>query len=130
VATGITGGAGMVLLSSNTSNISDGNLIGQGFIATAANEFIASFVMTNAFTLRNLYVNLTTVPGGGNARTFTIRINGVNSALALVISDFNTSGTNTITTVPVIAGDRISLQVTNTAGFPMPSTCEASFQYN
>lgn len=125
--TGNTGGA-MVLLNSNTFNISNGNIIGSGYITTAANEFMASFVMTDTFTLQNLFVNLTTVPGGGNARVFTVRVNGGDTPLVVTISGFTTSGSNTVNTVPVLAGDRVSLQVTN-IGTPMPSTCEASYSY-
>jgi hypothetical protein len=118
----------MVLLSSNTFNISDGNVIGQGYITTTINEFMASYPVTNGFTLSNLYVNLTSIPGGGNSRTFTVRINGVNTSLAVVISDFATSGVNLVDTATVNPGDRISLRTTST-GSPMPATCEASYEY-
>jgi len=126
--TGATGGPGMVLLNSNTFNLSDGIMIGSGYIASAANEFMASLIMTNTFTLQSLYVNLTSIPGGGNARVFTVRVNGVNTSLSVTIAGFVTSGSNTVNTVPVVAGDRVSVQTTS-IGTPMPSTCEASYAY-
>lgn len=126
---GGTGIGGMVMLSSNIVNISDGNIIGSGYITTAMNEFSASWPVTRPCTLRNLFVNLSTIPGGGNARVFTVRVNGVNTPLALTIAAFATTGTNTFTLVPVNAGDRVSLQ-TNVIGTPMNTTCEASFEYD
>lgn len=119
---------GMVLLNSNTFNIIDGTVIGSGYITTTANEFMAAFIVTSAFTLRNLFVNLSTIPGGGNARTFTVRVNGIDTPLALTISGFATSATNTGNFIPVVPGDRISLRTTS-LGAPMPSTCEASFEF-
>jgi hypothetical protein len=122
------GTLGMILMNSNTNNIADGNIIGQGYVATTANEFMASYVMTSNVTLQNLIVNVTTVPGGGNARTFTVRVNGVDSSLTATIANFVTTASNTINFVTVLAGDRVSLRTTS-LNTPMPSPCEASIEY-
>ena len=67
------------------------------------------FRARTAGTLSKLIVDLDTAPGAGTSRTFTVRINEVDSALAVTISDTNTLSSEDIDTVAVAAGDRIEL---------------------
>lgn len=118
----------MFLFNSNIFNISNTNIIGNGYITNAITEFSASYTMTRNVTLSNLFVNLSTAPGGSNGRIFTIRVNGVDTLLTATLTGVTVGSTNTDTKIAVLAGDRISLQVIN-IGVPSASTCQASVQY-
>ena len=78
------------------------------------------FRARTAGTLSKLIVDLDTAPGAGNSRTFTIRINEVDSALAVTISNTDTLSSEDIDTVAAAAGDRIELFQTQ-AGTPAAS---------
>jgi hypothetical protein len=67
--------------------------------------------------LRNLYVALDGSPGVGKSYTFTVRLNGVNTALTCIIAEANTTGSNVADVVDVNAGDILSVAVTP-AGVP------------
>lgn len=71
-------------------------------------------------------VTLTNAPGAGKSRTFTIRLNGVNQPLQIVISDLETSGSDLVNTVTVAAGDLLAVQMVP-AGTPAAS---GPFSYN
>jgi hypothetical protein len=73
-------------------------------------------IVSKTGTLSNLYVALTTAPGGGATRVFTVRINGVNTALTCTIAGATTAGNNTGTSVAINAGDQVSVVMTTTGG--------------
>lgn len=60
--------------------------------------------------LKNLYVKLTTAPGTGKSRTFTLRKNGEDTALTVTISDSATEGNDTVHEITMAAGDIVSLK--------------------
>ena len=74
-----------------------------------------------AGTLSKLIVDLDTAPGAGTSRTFTIRINEVDTALAVTISEADTLSVEDTDSVTFVAGDRIELFHT-LAGAPAAST--------
>jgi hypothetical protein len=125
---GSGGGAGMIFFSSNNVNIQSGNLIGTGWIVNAIQEFSAAFVVPRNTTLSRLYVYLSSAPSLSSTRRFTIRVNGVDTGLTVLISGTSTVGIDLVDTVNVLAGDQISLQTVST-GTPAAATCEASVQY-
>ena len=118
----------MFLFNSNIFNISNTNIVGNGYITNEITEFSASYTMTRNVTLSNLFVNLSTSPGGSNGRIFTVRLNGVNTPLTATLTGVTVGSTNTDTKIHALAGDNISLQVIN-IGVPNSSTCQASIQY-
>ena len=67
-------------------------------------------------TLKNLYVDLPAAPGAGASRTFTVRKNGVPTALTCTIADPATSCSDTVNTVSFAAGDTAVLQQTPSGG--------------
>jgi hypothetical protein len=117
----------MCLFDFGRVNISDGNVIGNGYIVNAADEFSAAFTVLRDTTLGPLYVRLSSTPGLGNSRTFTIRQNGVDTSLLVTLTGTDVEGTDT-STLAVSAGDQISL-MTNTVGTPLPTTCMSTLQY-
>lgn len=65
-----------------------------------------------AGTLRSLRVRHTTPAGNGNPIAYTVRVNGVASALTATLLSTAASGSNLINTVAVAAGDLLDLEVT------------------
>ena len=75
-------------------------------------EFFAETVFPISGTLRNLYVEVSTAPGGGNSRTFTVRKNSTSTALTCTIAGAATSCSDLVNTVTIAAGDTAVLQHT------------------
>src|SRR5205823_3152944 len=92
-------------------------------------ENTTQIVATRSATLQNLYVNLTAAPGGVANKTVTVRVNGVNTALAVNVAGAATTGSNIANTVAIVAGDLISVQVTH-AGAPVASDVMMGFEYS
>lgn len=80
---------------------------------TLANENKISSLAPIDGTISNLIVKLQLAPGSGCSRIFTLRVNGVDTALTVTISGTNTTGQDNSNTVSITAGDRISLSETS-----------------
>lgn len=93
---------------------------GQGFVTSGTTNAQAAARMPRAGTLSNMRVNLTNAPGAGVSGTFTIQKNGVDTTLAVTVSDPATSSTNTTDTVSYVAGDTIAIKMVGTASLPTP----------
>ena len=94
----------------------------------------AGILAPRTMTLSNMYVSLVTSasllpapPGPGNSRTFVIQVNGINTLLAVTISDLASMGNNTVNNVSVIINDIITLIQTDTSG-STPATGIISLQ--
>jgi hypothetical protein len=72
--------------------------------------------------MSNLYVALSAAVGGTDSRTFTIRKNGVATALVVTITGAATTGSDTTDVVSYVAGDLISLVNTESGGGPVNAT--------
>lgn len=70
-------------------------------------------IWPRAGTLKNLRVNLATAPGASQSRTFTLIKNGVDTAVAVTISDSETSK-STILTTTITDSDTLSFRATAT----------------
>jgi len=68
-----------------------------------------------ACKLRNMRVRHNTPAGNGLAVVYTLRINGVASALTVSMASTATDGSNLVNTVAVAAGDLIDIEVTKAA---------------
>jgi hypothetical protein len=113
---------------------SGGNLSGNNFLLYGnqdSAENHTQILITKVSTAQNLIVHLTTAPTIGNKdRTFTIRLNGVDTALTVTIADGATDGTDAVNTVALVAGDLISIKhtITGAGGAPTASVGMASVQ--
>lgn len=67
-------------------------------------------VIPIACTLSNLYVKVTTAPGGTASWTFKVYKNGVGQTVTCAITGAATTANDTTHTVSIAAGDRISLE--------------------
>ena len=67
--------------------------------------------------VKNLFVRTATTQGAGGSLVFTVRLNGVSTALTLTVAAGATAGTfsNTTNSFNITAGDLISHQVVNNA---------------
>jgi len=74
------------------------------------NEVFGRQVWPTDGTFTNLLITLAGAPGTGKSWTFTVRKNGVDTALSVVISDTATTGRDTTHSVAVAPGDLLSLK--------------------
>lgn len=121
----VSDGSSSLFFNSNTINIDDGNMIGNGYVVNASDEFSASYKTITASRIGPLSVQIPTFPGMGNARQFVIRVNGINTALSVTLSGTQVQAINNLQ-LDVQAGDQISLQTTVVSGTPMSTPCQAT----
>lgn len=66
-------------------------------------------------TFRNLYLNLNTAPGGVQTDTFTLRVNGADTAITFVVTGAAVSGSDLTHAVPVTKGQTWSIKIVGSA---------------
>jgi len=76
-----------------------------------ATEANVQQVIPTGGTLSHLYVDANGSPGVGKSYAFTLRKNGIDTALSASIVDNNTSGNDTTDSVSVVAGDLVSMKL-------------------
>jgi len=76
----------------------------------ATTEVRGTVVWPVAGVFANLLITGVVAPGAGKSWTFTVRKNGVDTALTVTISDTATSARDSTHTVSVAAGDSVTLQ--------------------
>lgn len=116
-----TDGEALMLAGGGTvSSVADnyGNAMGNGNATATEAAFYA--VAPMALTLRKLRADVTTDPGSGKSRAFTVRKGGVSQALTCTIADTNVTASDTSNTVSVSAGDLLNFLTvpTNTPTAP------------
>jgi hypothetical protein len=86
--------------------------------AENANEDIC-FVAPLTGDIYGMFATLGNAPAGGESVTLTLRVNGSDSAITFAIADTATAGNDTVHTVPVTAGDKITIKsvATNNGSF-------------
>jgi hypothetical protein len=94
----------------NNQYFSLGCATGSG--SAAKNEQV---LLPQSGTLRNLRVRVEVAPGAGKNWTFQTVKNDVVTGLSCTVSDGNTTAADTVNTLALAAGDRLSLKVTTTA---------------
>ena len=65
-----------------------------------------------AGTLQNMRVRHNTTAGNGNSIVYTLRVNGVGSALGVSLASTTVDGSDLASTVAVSAGDLLDIEVT------------------
>jgi hypothetical protein len=109
----------------NTVNFFNGIQGGMAVGTTIEANHVAPWPCTGVF--RNLIVELVTAPGAGT-RAFTLRINGVDSAMTLSMTSAGTVAQSTGVDVPVTAGDLVCLSQFAT-GTPSNSIARMSLEF-
>lgn len=90
-------------------------------------DVAAQMTMPRKGILRNMYVRLTTQPGGILNTTFTVNVNGAPTALVVTIAGAATFGNDTLHQIPVVAGDIVTVIVAGTSGHVGFAGCEMEF---
>jgi hypothetical protein len=111
-------------LCSNNSNlqVTASNTIYTGFVGTTgtafslANEYRILAMMPQNCTLSRFYISVNPQPATGSI-TYTIRKNGVDTALAITVAAGSLGGTfsNTATSISFSAGNTLSVKAANSA---------------
>lgn len=78
-------------------------------LAVSAVETPSKTPISTAGVLRNLLVGGDAAIGGGVSATYTVRVNGVDTALTVTLSSGTQSGSDTTHSVSVSPGDQVSL---------------------
>src|SRR3990167_5550882 len=119
--------AGETLLLSNTDAA---NLVANSFNTLIGNktpdatEFDAQTLFPTPGVLKRFYVELTAAPGAGTSRIFTVRNNEASTSLVVTLSDSEVADNDTANTVTIAAGDKVTIQETETGA---PATSIAKF---
>lgn len=96
-----------------------------GFISV---EVYRSIVVRKG-TLKNLIVLAGAAPGAGETFVYTVRVNGVNTAMTVTLSGAaQLTGTDVVNVVQIDAGDRITLKCVTSAAAAV-TTHAASFDF-
>lgn len=77
----------------------------------------------------NFRVNLSGSPGAGTSYTLTFYLNGATTLLAVTISDNSTTNVDTTHKISVVAGDLVTIQVTDSAGAPTARTASWALNF-
>ena len=112
---GATGGSGATIYMGRTD-------------ASLAGESDASSTIASSGTIKNLYCKVDDAPGASESVTYTIMVNGVASALTATISNTDKTANDTVNTVAVSAGDRLSCRAVFSGSAVGPSGQSISHQ--
>jgi len=98
-------------------------------ISLITTEGFGTGTMAVAGDISYMRVKLTTAPGAGVTRTYTLRKNGADQGLSVAISDSATEGTSSAT-VSFSPGDDITIGLVNTGGTPATSHAGIGLTWN
>lgn len=111
-----TAGQTVLISSTSATNLANGQYTAiQSPKSPDATEFDAQILFPTAGVLKNFYVLLSTAPGAGTSRAFTVRKNASTTGeISVTIADTATTGNNTATELTVAAGDSVAILDTDT----------------
>lgn len=99
------------------------------FEDSAAGTTVLRMPVVRSGTIRNFYVYQNTAGGNGNTIVYTIRKNGVATAVAVTIASNVLAGSDTSNSVSVAAGDTIDIEVTKASSVgTSPQNISANFE--
>ena len=84
-------------------------------LAVSSSETPSKIPLSSAGVLRNLLVGGDNSIGGGTSVAYTVRVNGVDTALTVTLSSGTQSGSDTAHSVSVASGDVASLSTLTSA---------------
>jgi hypothetical protein len=96
---------------------------------TDSTEENAICIIPTAGTIKNLRVYHNTAPGSGNSSIYTLRKNGSNTSLTTTVSDTSQNNVDSVNSVAVSAGDRISILYTK-SNTPASSIIKVALEWN
>lgn len=78
--------------------------------------------------LKKLRVIRTTTPAGGTSVVYTVRVNGVNTAITCTMANGPTIASDLVNSVAVVPGDVVEIAVTVGGGAPAASPTTVSLE--
>jgi hypothetical protein len=128
-ATAAAAGGGAVLHARGNFSLVAGATTFAMFVEEGTETFVAVAV-PRAGELANLFVHPTGSPAGGAILTVTVRVNGVDTPLAVTHSsgDGTNPTSNTVDTVAVSPGDLVAVKFTESGGVVPLAVYRASFE--
>jgi len=101
-----------------------------GYDDGLAETIPTQFRVVRAGTFQNLRIRHNVPAGNGNAIVYTLRVNGVPSALTVSLASTATDGSDLANNVVVAVGDLIDIEVTKAAGVgSSPTNITATVEY-
>lgn len=122
-----SGARGVLLFASTGGSPSTSTRFLEDYLGGLVNSTLEVFALVPAAgTLRNLRVRARTAPVGVGSIGYTVRVNGVASALACSVSQGAAphAGSDTVNSVAVVGGDKVSVAILQTV---LPGTNGADF---
>jgi hypothetical protein len=104
-----------------TAQVTTGSFL-NAWAGVAAEQLIelslTKILVPQTRTIKNAFAEITVAPGAGESVTFTLRKNGADTVLVVVIADANLTGSDTDPThaVAVAPGDTLSVRMDKSAG--------------
>lgn len=102
-------------------------------LGAGVNEGSVQAAISLPVRIYRLYMRLDTAPGAGTSWTFTVRVNGVDSPLAVTVADTATDAdSRTLSPIPVAAlaaGDLLAIRVTPTNTPAVPAIFRWFIEY-
>jgi hypothetical protein len=125
---GWVNGGSFMFTGNSAGNIGANDFLSLGSGRNAV-EAQTQILMPRAGTLKNLFVHLVNPPGAGATQTMTVRVNGVNTTLAVSVTGAATDGNDVAVAdyISVAAGDLVSIQCTQGGG-PANSNAMIGFE--
>lgn len=102
--------SGLTFGASDVASAADTRYLWPGFADSQAPASAVQCLITRPGTLRNLYVLHNGPAGNGNDIVYTVRKNGVATALTVTLASTGSIGQDTAHSVSVAAGDRLDLE--------------------
>lgn len=99
-----------------------------GLSASTGGQIASTLVMPRAGTLRNLFV-ATLSASVGLSTTFTVQVNGVDTAITCTMASSTTSASDTTHSVSVSAGDQVRLKEVNSTSGSAANSQRVSLEY-
>jgi hypothetical protein len=101
-------------LSTGNNGSGCGGLIGVGSCAQTGNVGLVQQVIPVSGTLHDLYVTVSVAPGAGVHERWALIVNGAGTSVGCDLDNLATSCSDTTTSFPLAAGDRVWLEATET----------------
>jgi hypothetical protein len=86
-----------------------------GYDDDLAQTVVVQIVAPYAGTLRDFYVRHNNTDGNGNDIVYTVRVNGVATAVTVTLASTSADGSDLANSVAVAAGDLVDIEVTKAA---------------
>jgi hypothetical protein len=97
-------------------------------VALPPNDLGCRFEITRPGRVKKLRITRLATPAGGTSVAYTLRINGVNSAVTCTMGNGPVIASDLVNSAAVVPGDYVEVTVAVASGAPADSNTIASFE--